>query len=284
MKAVFVFNEFSLHNHIITDCLAARPEDKIAIVKVPLVLKGKSRAETAAAILPKLPGRFIAQKFSEFLGVSAITLIPKISNRGAVFRRLRRIACMHNLPFHKSENLSNPDTMEFIRAQEPDVIITLVHQIIRSPLISLPRLGIINIHPGLLPFFRGIQPYFWELSENFGKAGPTLHFIEDEKIDSGGILAQASYATWPGMSVQLNYFLTCCAAAQLLPECLARLESGSLCPQKQDLNLGSYYRWPDSKAFERLHRGGYKLTSLGDLYRILSGEYDGFKAEVSYRV
>jgi methionyl-tRNA formyltransferase len=278
MRVVFCMSDYVLHNRILADFLAARPGDHVAVIKVPLVLKGKSQAETARRIVPRLSRRFLIGKLVEFGVLLAVTLVPKILRRGAVFRRLRRIARRHSLPFLKTANVMSEETLGFIRAQEPDVVVTMVHQILKRPLIEIPRHGIVNLHPGVLPDFRGIQPYFWELSEGAARAGATLHLIEDETIDTGGVLAEASYATWPGLSVQLNYFLTSQVAGHVLPRCLEELVSGRLEPRPQDPGEGAYYRWPDSAAFDRLEARGHRLLGWRDLWGILSGRFDDFRA------
>ena len=53
-SVVFLFNDYPLHNAIVSDYVSARPSDRVALVKVPLVLKGKSRSETARRIVPQL--------------------------------------------------------------------------------------------------------------------------------------------------------------------------------------------------------------------------------------
>lgn len=277
MNVVFVPSDYVLHNRIVADYVAARPQDRVAIVKVPLVLKGRSRFETALRIAPQLSRRFLLGKLLEALVLAAITVLPKLMRRGAVFRRLRTVARRHRLPFLRTGNVMSEDTLRFVRAQAPDVVVTLFHQIVKRPLLDLPRLGVVNIHPGLLPEFRGIQPYFWELAESHGRAGTTLHLIEDETIDTGRVLARSEYATWPGMSVQLNYYLAAQAAALLLPRCLEALETGGIAPAAQP-DGGAYYRWPDSAAFDRLEAAGHSLFSWRQLWGILAGRHDAFAA------
>lgn len=277
MNVVFVFNEFALHNHIVERYHAARPGDRISIVKVPLVIRGKSRSATASRILPKLSKRFIWGKLKESVVVSAITLLPKMLGRGAVFRRLRRIAGTLGIPFHRSHDVMSPETLAFIAAQNPDVVVTHFHQIVRKALITVPRLGVVNVHPGVLPEFRGIQPYFWELMEGFGTGGTTLHLIEDESIDTGRILSQARFPLTPGMSVQLNYYLTALATARILPETLAHLERGELEPIPQEDSKGNYYKWPDPDSVDRLLARGHPIVSMRDLAKILTGSYDAFE-------
>ncbi|MHC4974323.1 MAG: formyltransferase family protein [Planctomycetota bacterium] len=279
MRIVFCMSDYVLHNRILSDYLAARPGDSVAVIKVPLVLKGKGRVETARRMVPRLSRRFLLGKLLEFCVLLAVTLVPKILRRGAVFRRLRRIARLHGLPFWKTQNIMSEETLAFLRAQDPDVVVTMVHQILKRPLIEIPRHGVVNLHPGVLPDFRGIQPYFWELSEGSLRGGATLHLIEDETIDTGGVLAHASYATWPGMSVQLNYYLTSQVTAQVLPACLESLVQGRLQPRPQDPDAGAYYRWPDSAAYDRLEARGHRLLKWRDLLGILCGKYDDFRAD-----
>jgi len=274
MRVVYVLAEYSLHNHIVESHRLARPGDHIAVCKVPLVLRGKSRSETVHRIVPKLSQRFLAGKVVEGLALLAITALPKLMGRGPVFRRLRTIARRHRLPFHRTEDIMSAETLGFIREQRPDLVVTLFHQIVRQALIDLPRLGVVNIHPGLIPHFRGIQPYFWELSEGSERAGATVHFIEDESVDSGGVLAQTSYEVPAGISVQRNYYLTCRAAGRLMPRVIAGLESGSLKPEDQDPDAGAYWRWPDSAAFDRLRGRGYSLVSWRQLVGLLAGADD----------
>ncbi|MFT7463399.1 MAG: methionyl-tRNA formyltransferase [Pseudohongiellaceae bacterium] len=279
LSVVFILAEYSLHNHLIVEYLRARPDDKVALVKVPLVLRGKSRRETATRIVPKLSRRFLSGKLIEALAVAVITAVPKVLRRGPEFLRLRTLARRHRLPFVRSENVMSQETLAFVADQQPDVVVTLFHQIVRQPLIEIPRLGVVNIHPGLLPDYRGIQPYFWELSEGSERAGATVHLIEDESIDSGAILGGTSYPVVRGSSVQLNYYLTCRAASRLLPVCLTALASGRMSPQQQSSAAGAYWRWPDSAAFDRLASRGHCLMSWRQLFALLAGRYDGLEAE-----
>ena len=62
-------------------------------------------------------------------------------------------------------------------------------KIIRQPLLSLPRRGMVNTHPSLLPYGRGKHYNFWSIVDRV-PFGVSLHRI-DEGIDSGDVVAQA---------------------------------------------------------------------------------------------
>lgn len=94
---LFIFNDYPLHNHIITYYKESFPSDKLAIIKLPLVLKGKSRTQTAEKILPKLSKRFIWSKFKEFCLLSLFDLanIALIKNK---FKKLSKVARSYKIP------------------------------------------------------------------------------------------------------------------------------------------------------------------------------------------
>ncbi len=283
LRVTFIFSEYSLHNDVIERYLVARPRDAVSLVKVPLVLRGRGRRETVARVAPRLSRRFLTAKLAEAFLVQAVTFTPKLLPRGAVFRRLRWIAARRRLPFLRTEDIMSASALEFIRSQRPDLVVTLFHQIVREALLGIPRMGVVNAHPGLLPGFAGIQPYFWALSEGASETGATLHLIEDESVDTGRIVGRASFPVTPGMSVQLAYHLTCRCVAHLLPGVVEALADGSVVPQAQ-CGEGVYRRWPDSEAMDRLGRRGHSLFSFRDFARILGGRFDDFlpaRTEVS---
>ena len=279
MKVVFLFNEYSLHNHILASTIAARPNDEFVIVKVPLVVKGKSRLDSGKKILPQLSPRFVLEKLYEFVLLTYITWFPKVLPFGETFRRIRWIAKRANVKYFRTESITSRDTLAFLKAEEPDLIVTLMHQIVKGELLQLPKKGIVNIHPGLLPQFRGIQPYFWALSEGAERTGATFHFIEDEGVDTGGIIAQVSFRIPSHASVSLAYYLTARSAGEVLPQVLEMIEAGRVRPIRQEEGEGSYYRFPDDAAFQRLWSRGHTLVRAKDIFSIIFGAYDQFRPD-----
>ncbi|MCP5066963.1 MAG: hypothetical protein GY946_10385, partial [bacterium] len=80
----------------------------------------------------------------------------------------------------------------------PDLLVVCsFDQIIPASIIGLATCGVINIHPSLLPRYRGATPVFWTLANGEGSTGVTAHLIEDEKVDSGRIVWQDSLEILP---------------------------------------------------------------------------------------
>lgn len=82
-------------------------------------------------------------------------------------------------------------TYKIIKGLLPDLmVVSTFNQIFPQEVISIPRLGVINLHPSLLPKYRGPTPTAWVLINGEKETGVTAHFIEDERIDSGRIITQ----------------------------------------------------------------------------------------------
>ncbi len=77
-----------------------------------------------------------------------------------------------------------------IRALEPDLIIVgFYHARIPPPVIGASRLASVNLHPSLLPKYRGAMPIHWPVINGESRTGLTLHLLSD-RFDEGDILWQ----------------------------------------------------------------------------------------------
>lgn len=70
-------------------------------------------------------------------------------------------------------------------------------QIVNAPTLAIPRHGFMNIHPSLLPAYRGPEPVYWAIAEGAPHSGITLHRAV-AKVDAGPVLAQTAVDIAPG--------------------------------------------------------------------------------------
>lgn len=89
--------------------------------------------------------------------------------------------------------------LEDVQELRADLIVMAgFNQIFRAEELSaLPP--VLNVHPSLLPDFKGPNPEFWIVNSGAVQSGVTLHRVE-EKIDAGAILAQRSFAVEPWLT------------------------------------------------------------------------------------
>lgn len=115
-------------------------------------------------------------------------------------------------------------------------------KLLPKAVLDLPRLGALNIHPSLLPKFRGPSPILSAILCDERETGVTIMLME-ERMDAGPVLAQArveiSQEEWPPPAVVLAQMLFV-EGANLLAEILPLWLNGEITSEKQDESKATY--------------------------------------------
>jgi methionyl-tRNA formyltransferase len=176
------------------------------------------------------------------------------------------VAEAHGLTALQPEKVRTPDFLEAFRQLAPDlVIVAAFGQILPREIIHGPREGCINIHPSLLPKYRGAAPINWTLIRGEEKTGVTIMRM-DEGVDSGDILLQEETPIGAEEAFGALHDRLATMGAGLLLKALAMLEAGTLQPRPQDHRLATtaprlapedgLIRWDtDARAIVTLIRG-----------------------------
>lgn len=113
-----------------------------------------------------------------------------------------------------------------VRAYEPDLGLCLGYRWLLTPeILAIPRLGVVNAHPSLLPRWRGPIPTAWAIREGDEETGLTFHLM-DESFDTGPILAQGSRPMPPELDWETLEPLLAELGRELLPIALERVVRG----------------------------------------------------------
>jgi len=158
-------------------------------------------------------------------------------------RTLAQIAWERDLPVFELRRPAATETLAQVAALQPDVAcVACFSQRIPPPLLALPPLGFLNMHPALLPAHRGPSPLFWVFRDGEQDAGVTIHFM-DAGLDTGDIVAQASFALPDGTAGAVAQQHCDALGARLMLEVLHGLRDGMLSRRPQPPG-GSYQPWP----------------------------------------
>jgi methionyl-tRNA formyltransferase len=132
---------------------------------------------------------------------------------------------------------------------QPDVgVVACFSQWLPQKLLDLPRHGFLNLHPSLLPHFRGPEPLFWTFRAGVEQTGVTLHWL-DAGLDTGDIARQSPLTLPLGIDGLEAEQQTAELAAQLLVDGLLQLANGRL-PRTPQPAGGSYHSFPTAADFE----------------------------------
>lgn len=103
---------------------------------------------------------------------------------------LSRIAGHLDVPLLRTWRINDDHSRTDIAALRPEAaVMASFDQIVQAPTLRLPRHGFMNIHPSLLPHYRGPEPVYWVIADGAERTGITLHRAV-ARVDAGPILAQ----------------------------------------------------------------------------------------------
>lgn len=103
---------------------------------------------------------------------------------------LAEFARAQGLELFQPEDINSPESLDRIRAFQPEVLVTASYgALLKRELRQLPRFGALNLHPSLLPLYRGATPIQSTLLNGDPRAGMTI-FRLGARLDAGPILAQ----------------------------------------------------------------------------------------------
>ena len=115
---------------------------------------------------------------------------PAGRGRQVVACPIKRFAVSQGMRVIQPESLRDPREAEVLAALQPDIIIVSAYgQILPAAVLELPRYKCINVHPSLLPRYRGPSPVAAPILNGDRVTGVTIMLIE-RKVDSGPILSQ----------------------------------------------------------------------------------------------
>jgi methionyl-tRNA formyltransferase len=129
---------------------------------------------------------------------------------------------------------------EVLRLNADLVIVGTWSEKIKKSIIDLPKLATVNVHPALLPRYRGPNPYLQSIKHLEKESGITFHLM-DENFDTGAILLQKHIPieeTDTGVELRNK---TATAAREGICELIKKLDEEIIIPVKQDEKYSSYF-------------------------------------------
>jgi methionyl-tRNA formyltransferase len=132
------------------------------------------------------------------------------------------------------------ESVERIKAARPKVCVTVAYGgYIPPALLKIPEVGFLNLHPSLLPKYRGPAPIRRAIMEGEKEFGVSVHFL-DERVDAGDVLLQKKMEfdeekDWGFISYHLSL-----EGASVLSQSLSLVEEGQFKRNKQKEHLATY--------------------------------------------
>ncbi len=155
---------------------------------------------------------------------------------------LKELALARELPVFQPVKASAPESLDVLASWQADLFVVAAYgQILSTKLLSLPRLGAINVHASILPKHRGASPIQHAVWIGDSETGITIFQIVRE-LDAGPVLAIERTPIGPDeTSGKLEERLAAFAVSVLM-RAVEQLDAGTATPQSQDHSQASYAR------------------------------------------
>jgi methionyl-tRNA formyltransferase len=176
-------------------------------------------------------------------------------------------AKQYGIPILDSPNINNSESIGFITKYMPEYLLAAhFNQLVKTPLLNNSGIECINIHPSLLPTYKGVDPVFQSLLDGNKTIGVTLHRMA-ETFDSGENLMQLSLQTNKGKSLFFNNSLLFEEGAKLALEWIKNNKMSQELTSDDQKPVASYDSWPTPYEVKAFRKSGKRLIHLSELLK-----------------
>lgn len=195
-------------------------------------------------------------------GVNIVGVIGAKKNH-PTYLNFKNFVNQHQLNFLEYDNLDDKEFIERIQALKPDIaVVCSFNYKIPKVLLELVKEGFINIHPSILPKYRGPNPYSAVIINKEAETGVTLHFMDDG-FDTGDIIVQKIVPILPIETMGTLFNRLNVIAFDLLLETLKKYESEQLPRKKQPQGIFEVAPiFPESALFINYEKPAIEANNL----------------------
>jgi len=185
------------------------------------------------------------------------------------------------VPVQVLPSLRDPAGLQMLQDAGADLFISIrFGQILKNEALAIPSRGVLNLHSGLLPQYRGVLATFRALLNGDSEIGCTLHWIDSPGIDVGRIIETARVAVDKEHSLLWHILSLYQPGARLIMNAIRRLERNEPMPGTfQDPSAGAYYSFPSEDDLMQFTTLGGRLFDREDVWELF--ESYGFPLRIN---
>ena len=153
---------------------------------------------------------------------------------------VKALALERGIPVYQPDRLKPAEVADTLRAWRADLgVVAAYGRIIPEHLLTIPRLGMINVHASLLPKYRGAAPVHRAVINGDSQTGVTIMRVVKE-LDAGGMFAKVTRPIGPDDTSDVVETALADVGAELLITVVEQLASGTAREEPQDETQATY--------------------------------------------
>ena len=220
---------------------------------------------------PAAPGLATASFYEQTLPLELLfPLIDAQPKHG----ELRTFQGLNQYPVAPIASLNKPNSTEglgTLAATEPDLVISIRYGcILEAEALSIPTKGVLNLHSGRLPEYRGVMATFRAMLAGDEKLCSTLHWIDDATIDTGRIISIQSHDRDPMQCYLSNTIGLYPAGCAAILEVVGMIETGHQPDSQMPEQGGAYFSFPDQGSLEAFAQSGHRWANPEFVAKMMS--------------
>ena len=199
-------------------------------------------------------------------------LAKQAAHGEAPFVGFEQLQQRFDIPVQTLTTLNDPLVLQQLRELRADLFVSIrFGKILRDEVFSIPHRGVLNLHSGLLPQYRGVLATFRALLNGDAEIGCTLHWIDSPGIDVGSIVETARIPVAKERSLLWHILALYRPGAALILNAIRRLERGEpVIGTPQSASEGAYYSFPTEDDLIRFTTLGWRLFDREDVSELLA--------------
>lgn len=195
-------------------------------------------------------------------------LFPQLDNQKRDFIHklltFNELSEKYNVPIASLNDVKSEESLAKIAALKPDLVLSIRYgKIFGNEFLKIPRLGVVNFHSGKLPNYRGVLAIFRALMNDDKEINGTLHYIDDNTIDTGGIIGFSTLKVDKTKSLMWHILNLYPASADLVIQTIKGILAGNR-PDTlpQDASVAAYYTFPTENEVKAFQDKGWHITDV----------------------
>jgi methionyl-tRNA formyltransferase len=196
-------------------------------------------------------------------------LYPALSSRRQVPDG--KLACFTDFPtmgvaIEEINSINCDKGIAILKATQAELIISIRFGfILKETVVNIPTLGIINLHSGALPDYRGVMACFRAMQNGDPEIATTLHYIRDAGIDTGDIISINKISTDYQKSYLWNMLNLYQGGVAAVVRAVKQIETKGTAKTYAQQGLGNYYSFPSQQDMETFKQKGMRLLDHSEM-------------------
>jgi methionyl-tRNA formyltransferase len=194
-----------------------------------------------------------------------------ITRTSPLYLTFNELSKKYNIPLQSLNDVKSVENLDFIRSLKPDLILSVRYgKIFGNDFLKIPTQGVINLHSGKLPHYRGVLAVFRTLMNGDTEINATLHYIDDKTIDTGGIIGFSTLKVDKSRSLFWHIMSLYPESTALMVENIAKILRGDeIETQVQNLNNAQYFTFPTHEEVAEFKAKGFSFIELSEYEELI---------------